>query len=217
MPSFIKEFSMPAYKLFYSPGACSMAVHIALLECGQSPELINANIRAEQRNPDFMKANPRGQVPVLVEDGQIIREGAAQMIHLLDAHKNPLLPQSGPQRAQALEWLCWGNATLHTAYSKYFTMKKVFADNPAAMEQGCKAMESAIQKLWDEADAHLAKNKYLAGNQPTIADILMAVIANWGVPANLGANVKRVIREMIARPSYQKAIAAEQVEYKAAA
>ena len=208
---------MPAYKLFYSPGACSMAVHICLLECGQNPELVNANLRAEQRQADFMKANPRGQVPVLVEDGQVIREGAAQMIYLMQKYNSPLLPKSGAEQAQALEWLCWGNATLHTAYSKYFTMKKVFADNPAAMEQGTKAMEAAIQKLWDEADAHLAKNKYLAGNQPTMADILMAVIANWGVPATLGANVKRVIREMIARPSYQKAIAAEQVEYKAAA
>ncbi|NBX66643.1 MAG: glutathione S-transferase family protein [Proteobacteria bacterium] len=207
---------MPNYKLFYSPGACSMAVHIALLECGQSPELVNANLRAEQRNADFMKANPRGQVPVLVEDGQIIREGAAQMIYLLDTYKNPLLPQSGPQRAQALEWLCWANATLHPAYSKGFGAKRV-SDDAAVQDAIMKSACASIQKLWDEADAHLAKNKYLAGDKPTMGDILMAVIANWSMPVTQGPNVKRVIREMIERPSYKKALAAEQVEYKAAA
>ena len=94
-----------SYKLFYSPGACSMAVHIALNECGQAVELVNAELHGAARNPEFVKANPRGQVPVLVDNGQIIREGAAQMIYLLDKHNSPLLPRSGPERARALEWL----------------------------------------------------------------------------------------------------------------
>lgn len=207
---------MSHYKLFYSPGACSMSVHICLLECGQTPELINAGLHnADGRNAEFMTANPRGQVPVLVEDGKVIREGAAQMIYLLQKYKSPLLPQSGEAQAAALEWLCWGNATLHPAYSRFFSAKR-YTD--AAVSDAVRAMAvTSIQKLWDEADAHLAKNKYLAGDQPTMGDILMAVIANWGAPVTLGENVKRVIREMIARPAYQKAIAAEQVEYKAAA
>ena len=211
-----------AYKLFYSPGACSMAVHICLLECGQSPTLINAGLHDAQRNPEFVKSNPRGQVPVLVEDETIIREGAAQMIHLMEKHGSPLLPKSGPERARALEWLCWGNATLHPAYSKAFMMKKAFAGNKDAMDAGVKFACEQIQKYWNEADAHLANNKYLAGDTPTMADILMSVIANWSgyFPEGqiiIGQNVKRVIKEMIARPSYQKALAAEQVEYKAAA
>ncbi len=207
---------MSTYKLFYSPGSCSMAVHIALLECGQTPVLVNANLRAEQRDADFMKANPRGQVPVLVEDGQVIREGAAQMIYLLDKYENALLPKTGPERARALEWLCWANATLHPACSRVFGAKRV-SDDTAVQDAIVKSACASIQKFWDEADAHLATSKYLAGDNPTIGDVLMTVIANWGVPVTQGPNVKRVIREMIARPAYQKALATEQVEYKAAA
>lgn len=209
---------MSAYKLFYSPGACSMAVHICLLECGQSPELVNANLHGD-RNAEFVKSNARGQVPVLLEDGQIIREGAAQMIYLLDKFKSPLLPQSGPARATALEWLCWGNATLHPAYSKAFGAKKI-SDDAKVQEAVLASALKGIQKLWDEADAHLANNKYLCGDTVTMGDILMAVIANWSgyfEGIKIGANVKRVLKDVVARPAYQKAMAAEQVEYKAAA
>ncbi|MBU6235723.1 MAG: glutathione S-transferase family protein [Alphaproteobacteria bacterium] len=212
---------MSAYKLFYSPGACSMAVHICLLECGQNPEIVNADLHnAAGRNADFVKSNPRGQVPVVVEDGQVIREGAAQMIYLLDKFSSPLMPKSGIERARALEWLCWGNATLHPAYSKAFGAKKI-SDDANVQEMILASAFKGIQKLWDEAETVLSKQKYLAGDQPTMGDILMTVIANWNSyfpgKINLGPNVKRVLKEMVARPAYQKALAAEQVEYKAAA
>jgi glutathione S-transferase len=208
------------YTLFFSPGACSMAVHVALNECGQAVELVNAELHGAQRNPEFLKANPRGQVPVLVEDGKVIREGAAQMIYVLDKHENPLLPKTGFARAAALEWLCWGNATLHPAYSRLFGAKRVSSDEAVQNAVAASAITS-IQKLWDDTEAHLATSKYLAGDTVTIGDILMTVIANWNTyfegQINLGPNVKRVLKEIIARPSYQKALKAEQVEYKVAA
>lgn len=208
------------YTLYYSPGACSMAVHICLLECGQKPNLENCDLYATPRNPALAKVNTRGQVPVLKDGEEIIREGAAQMIYLMDKHASPLLPREGAARARALEWLCWANATLHPAYSRAFGAKRVSQDaavQEAVLDSACQC----IQKLWDDAEAHLANSKYLAGNEPTMADILMAVIANWSPyfpgKITLGANVKRVLREMIARPSFQQAMAAEQVDYKAAA
>jgi glutathione S-transferase len=61
------------YKLYYSPGACSMAVHVALNECNQPVTLEKVDLMAgAQRNPDFLKINPRGQIPVLV-DGRNVR------------------------------------------------------------------------------------------------------------------------------------------------
>lgn len=208
------------YKLFYSPGACSMAVHVALNETGAKYELAKANLHGAEKDAELLKVNPRHQVPVLVDGDLVIREGAAILIHLLEKENSALLPKSDPARARALEWLCWGNASLHPAYSMAFGRAGV-SPEASVQEAVGKAACAKIQKLWDDAEAHLGKNKYLAGDQLTIADILMTVIANWSpkmpAPINLGPNVKRVLKEVIARPSYQEALQSEQVEYKVAA
>lgn len=204
-----------SYKLYYKPGACSMAIHVILNELNVPFEAIKQD---DLKAPDFLKLNPRGQIPLLIVDGEPVKEGAAIITYLLDTHANDLLPKSGIERAKALEWLMWCNASLHPACSKIFGLKKPTADvlDAKAKEDLQKLYLSQVQELWNEADARLAKTKYLAGDKVTAADILMAVIANWGL-GTPGANVKRVLKDVIARPSYQKALAAEQIEYKAAA
>lgn len=201
-----------SYKLFYKPGACSMAVHVILNELGVPFEAIKQD---DLKAPDFVKLNPRGQVPLLVVDGEPVKEGAAIITYLLDTHANDLLPQSGIARAKALEWLMWGNASLHPACGRVFWLSKQSFDDATKAELS-KLLLAQVQSLWDEADARLATTKYLAGDQITAGDILLAVIANWGV-GTPGANVKRVLKDVINRPAYQKALAAEKIEYKAAA
>jgi glutathione S-transferase len=197
-----------------------MAPHIVLHELGVQHEAIKMNMQAgDTQKPEFLKLNPRGQVPLLIdEDGTPIKEGAAIMIYLMDKHKSPLLPQTGKARAKALEWLCWGNATLHPAYGRAFWAKYRIQDEAVkAFVQ--KEAFAQIQTLWDEAEAQLGKTKYLAGDQVTAADILVSVIANWDVGKSftMGPNLKRMIAEISKRPAFQKAIQHEQVEYKAAA
>lgn len=209
------------YKLYYSPGSCSMAVHVLLNELNVPFELDRRAIReGATKTPEFLKINPRGQVPVLQDGDAIIKEGAAILIHLMDTHGSPLLPESGIARAKALEWLGWCNATLHGAYSKVFWIMKTQAGKPYQGELMKEACEQ-IQSLWEEADERLAKTPWLAGDAVTAADILMSVIANWNqwisYDFRLGNNVRRVIKDVIARPSYQKALQTEQIEYKAAA
>jgi glutathione S-transferase len=213
------------YKLYYSTGACSMAVHIILREVGAQFEAIETSLQAgKTQTPAFLKLNPRGQVPLLVETASntTIREGAAIITWLCDTHKSPLLPASGIARAKALEWLMWCNATLHAAYSKCFWVNRSVQDEAMKMQLMQQCMQQ-VQTLWDEADQRLASNAFLAGEQCTAADILMCVIANWNsyfpdaVQPKLGANVKRLIGQVIARPCYQQALQAENVTYKAAA
>jgi len=209
------------YQLYYSPGACSMAPHVLLNELGVQFEAINANTPGtKNRSQEFLKLNPRGQVPVLVDDGEIIREGAAILIYLMDKHQSQMLPKSGIERARALEWLCFGNATVHPAYGKaFFIMKN--ATDPAAKDQLLKAATQQIDKYWAEVDERLAKMPYICGKNLTMADILLTVFANWNgmipTPITLGSNVKRLIKEISNRPAYKKALTTEQVEYKAAA
>ena len=207
------------YTLYFSPGACSMAVHVILNELAVPFALENASIPdGKTRSPEFLKLNPRGQVPVLVEDGTSIKEGGAIILYLLDKHGSALLPESGLTRAKAMEWLAWCNASLHPAYSRAFGVKKY--EDEKVREAVMAAALADIQKLWDEAEARLSAAKFLAGDSCTGADILMAVIANWTqyFPGlRLGPNVQRVLKDVTARPAYQKALKTEQVEYKAAA
>lgn len=209
------------YKLYYAAGSCSMAVHIALLECNQEVTLERVDLMAgQQRTPEFQKINPRGQVPVLVEHDHTIREGAAILIHLLEKHQSPLLPRGGKERTAALEWLMFCNATLHPAYSRCFFLKRNVTDE-AEKEKLMDTAAAMVNKLWDEVEHQLARHTYLCGEHVTMADILLTVIANWSPnvprPINFGPHTKKLFRNIIARPAYKKAMEAEQVEYKVAA
>jgi len=209
------------YTLYYAPGACSMAVHIALNECNQPVKLEKVDMMAgQQRTPEFLKINPRGQVPVLVDDGHVIYEGAAQMIHILEKHNSPLLPKSGAARTDALQWLMFCNASLHPAYARVFFLMKNGPDDAtkqALFDTAC----AMINKSWGLVEERLSQSPYLAGPEVTMADILLTVIANWSPhmprPITIGPNTKKLLQQIINRPSYKKAIEIEQVEYKVAA
>lgn len=207
------------YKLYSMYGSCSMAVHVVLNELGQEVELINVRVPEGQPKPaEYLKINPRGSVPALLDDGHLIREGAAILIYLLDKHNGNLLPKSGFERAAALEWLMFCNATLHPAYARgFYAMRNLTGD---AQKNSLAATVEIINKMWHDIEFRLAENKYLAGENITVADILLTVIANWSGKFDgikIGENAKKLLREVIARPAYQKALAVENIEYKVAA
>jgi len=199
-----------------------MAVHVLLNEIGEKFEAQKLSMQdGEHKKPDFLKINPRGQVPVLQEDGKTLLEGAAILTYLCDKHKSPLLPQSGWDRAEALQWLMFGNSTLHNGYSKAAFIARNGEDGPAK-DKLVNAACDQIQEYWNQIETHLAQSgkPYVCGDKCTIADILIAVIANWGfLPRqfSFGPKTKALLKSVIARPAYQKAIATEQVDYKAAA
>lgn len=209
------------YTLYYSPGACSMAVHFLLNEVGAEFKLENTSLaEGKNRSPEFQKLNPRGQIPVLIdEDGDVIREGGSILIHLCEKYNSPLLPKEGKERARALEWLMFCNSTLHPAYARgFFVMRNTEDEN--AKEQLLSVVGTNINKLWEEIEERLGQHKYLCGDKMTIADVLMTVIANWSgrfSDIKIGTRTKNLLREVSLLPSYQKALAAEQVEYFAAA
>lgn len=209
------------YKLYYSPGACSRAVHVILNEVGESPELIKINTAAgEQKKPEYLKINPFGAVPVLNDNGTVILEGAAQIVYLCDKHKSPLLPREGIQRAKALQWLSFGNATLHPAYSRMFMLRKLELDEKAK-DSLVKQYTAIIQGLWDKIEAHLAANgPFLAGKDVTPGDILVTVISAWSPfdqKFNYGPKTKALIESVSSRPAFKKAKELETAETKAAA
>jgi glutathione S-transferase len=217
-----KGYPMTTYKLYYAPGACSLAVH-ALLNELKLPYTTQKIDTKAPRTPEFLKINPRGAVPVLEIDGKILREGAAIIITLLETNKSPLLPSEGFERAKALEWLSFANSTLHPAYGRGFGLGYLPVDDKTKDTILNTKIVPQIQKYWDEVETQVKKEGgYLAGKQPTAADFLVTVIANWtpmlfGDKIKFGPGTQNLLRSISARPSYQKALSDEGVQYKAVA
>jgi glutathione S-transferase len=212
------------YTLYGMTGSCSMAVHIVLNELQQPVKVIDVRVpEGEPRPAEFLAINPRGNVPVLIDGELVLREGGAILTYLMDKHQSPMLPREGYARGKALEWLMFANATMHPAYARVFFLNGL--PDSAAKEEALQRAYAAISKLWAEVDGELASKPYLLGDAVSAADILLAVIANWGQSdkggfaqaLTFGVNVKRMLKAVSARPAYQKALAAEGVEYKAAA
>lgn len=203
------------YELYHLPGACSMALHVMLLELGQPVTLIN-----KKDVDDYAAINPAGTVPVLKDGDTLVREGASIALYLAEQHDTPLLPKDPQARVAAIDALMFANATMHPAYSKMFFAAHGL-ESEAAKEEALKAAAANVSRLWKIVDDRLGDSAFAAGNDLTIADVMLAVYANWGgyfpVDIPLGANVKRLLRTVTSRPSFQAALAAEAVDYKAVA
>lgn len=210
------------YTLYGMTGSCSMAVHAVLNELNQPVTYVDVRVPEGQSRPaEFLAINPRGNVPVLIDGDLTMREGGAIICYLLDKHNSLMLPKSGASRATALEWLAFANATMHPAYSRVFFILANIKDE-TGKEQAMAAALKAINKLWSDVDAQLAKTKFICGDSYSAADILLSVIANWGQGGfakdiTFGDNVKRMLATISVLPSFQKALADEKVHYKAAA
>ena len=199
------------YSLYAIPGSCSLGIHVLLNTLDQPFEYRNiADIE------DYKSINPVGAVPVLNDGDELIREGAAIVLHLLEKHDSPMLPQSNAEKNQFLQKLFFNYATLHPAYSKlFFAMHNLTGD---AQQQAYAASAKAISALWKVVDQQLEHSEFMHGDQPTILDYLLCVYANWGnyfdVEIELGENVKTLIRKVTQLPEFQRALKTEEIEYQ---
>ena len=122
-------------KLYYSPGACSLSPHIALLEAGLPYDLVKVDLRAKklENGDDYLKINPKGQVPALALDtGELVTEGPVivQMIADKAAAKNLAPARDSAERYKLLEWLNYITTELHKNFGPMFT--PVLADDAKA-------------------------------------------------------------------------------------
>lgn len=207
-------------KLYYKPGSCSMAVHVLLNELGVDVELIPYEDSHGEKHPELAKINPRANVPT-IDDGMFhMYEGGAILIWLCDEHESDLLPRSGRTRGDALKWLMFANASLHPAYGTIFFLNSQTIGQ-AEKNALFNAAGAKLQSLWDVIEEQLAHGEYICGDQFTVADILMTVIANWTpnlpVEITFGPRSKALFKRISERPAYQKALEAEKIKYRVAA
>ncbi len=169
-------------KLYYASGACSFVPHAALELAGATFEPLPIKLhRGEQRTPDYLAVNPRGQVPVLVDGDEVITQIVAIALHL-DA-KFPqagLLPASGVARTRALQTLAWMNNTVHPTFTHVFMPHKFTADEAAQQAVKAHAIET-YRGLLGEIEALAEKaSPWLGGDKPGVLDAYALTLLRWG-------------------------------------
>lgn len=187
-------------KLYYSPGACSLADHIALHEAGLAfdHEKVDLKAKRTESGADFLAVNPKGYVPVLVTDeGETLTENVA-ILDWIASQAPSLTPQVPLARTRLLEVLAYVSSELHKAFKPFFA-------NGSDAEKA-KAGE-AIRKRLDYLAGRMT-GTYLFGDAPSAADCYLFVMLQWcgkqgiEVPATLAA-----LREaMMERPAVEKAL-----------
>jgi glutathione S-transferase len=197
-------------KLYYSPGACSLSPHIALLEAGLPYELVKVDVRAKklENGDDYLKVNPKGQVPALgLDSGEIVTEGPVivQIIADQASAKNLAPARDSAERYKLLEWLNFITSELHKNFSPLF--------NPAIPDEVKKFFADRIMGKFKYADAQLAKHDYLMGKQFTVADGYLYTMLRWadGHKLDLSAlpHLMAYKARVAARPKVQEALTKE--------
>jgi glutathione S-transferase len=196
------------YTLYYSKGACSAATQVVLRELGQEVTIINV-----QQLNNFKTINPVGSVPVLVDGDKILTEGAAIMLYILNKHNSTLFPVNESDRQQAIQNIMFANASMHPAYSKLFFLAEHVNDEKIKQET-LNSAANTINQLWQVVENKLTKNKFLGGDSPSAADIMLAVYSRWGdyfpVDIIIGDKTITMLNAVQAMPSFIKTDQAEQ-------
>jgi glutathione S-transferase len=163
-------------KLYYSPGACSLSPHIALLEAGLAYDLVKVDLKAKklENGDDYLAINPKGQVPALgLDSGELITEGPVIVQYIADqATAKNLAPANGSDgRRHLQEWLGFINGELHKNFSPLF--QPVFDDEVKGF------FRTRLTGKFKYLDNQLAGKDYLMGKDFTVADGYLFVMLKW--------------------------------------
>ncbi len=167
-------------KLFYSPGACSLASHIALEEAGATYEAVRMNFAAdEQKKPAYLALNPKGRVPALVTDRGILTESPAILAYIAQSFPAAKLAPSDPfdfARTQAFNsFLC---STVHVAHA-HRTRGSRWADDPAALRDMQRKVPETVGAAFGLIENGMLAGPWVLGNEYSICDGYLFTMAKW--------------------------------------
>lgn len=196
-------------KLYFAPGACSLAPHIALRESALEFDLEQVDLRAKQTKSgaDYRAINPKGGVPALgLDDGQVLTEAAVILQYIADRKPaSQLAPAAGTiERYREQEWLNWVATELHKGISPFF--------NPKASDEWKGYLRERLAFQFDFLNSRMAK-PFLMGAQYTVADSYLYTILRWTKLHNIELakwpDIPAFMARVEARPAAQAALKAE--------
>ena len=195
-------------KLYYSPGACSLAPHIAFKETGVPVETVRVDLRTHKLadGTDYHTINPKGYVPAIeLDDGTRLTEVAALLQYIADRKPGTLAPAFGTiERYKLMEWLNFVATEIHKGYGPLW-------HNPAPDVRA--TIVDRLLKRYAIVEAQLAKSPYLAGPTFSVADAYLFTVSRWahGLKVDLSGfpHVEAYLKRIGERPAVLSAIADE--------
>jgi glutathione S-transferase len=201
--------------LFYSPGACSLASHIALIEAGVPFELKRLKFaEGEQRSEEFLKVNPKGRVPALVTDRGILTETPALLIYIAQQAPEKQLAPIGDDfaLAQLQAFNSFIASTVHVAHAHGRRASR-WADEPSSHQDMLRKVPQTMSDCFRLIEDDFLVGPFVMGETFSVADIYLYVMESWlkgdGVDIAAFPRVKAHYDRMCARPSVIKALEAE--------
>lgn len=206
-------------ELHYFPGNASLAPHMVLEEL-EVPFVLRLvdRTRAAHKSAEYLKLNPNGQIPVLVDGDLVLYEAAAICLHLADLHpQRGLAPPLGtPARAHYYKWLVWCTNTLQAMLMHYFYGERlVDAGDAAAAAQVTAHAEAHVGRMLDQLDAQLAAHgkDWLLGPDFSVVDPYVLMLGRWtrgfARPARSLPHLGPYLQRVLARPAVVRAFATE--------
>jgi glutathione S-transferase len=201
-------------KLYYAPGACSFASHIALEEVGIAYETQKLNLaEGDQRKPEYLRINPRGRVPTLVVDGHPLTENVGILTYLGGGYPDAgIWPKKTWDQAKLVSTMTWLSNTVHAAYG-HLVRPERYADDDASRESIKAKARVMYEGCLREIDTLLEGHKWCIANQYTVADGYLLVFYRWGnrqkMPVRELRNYSALMDRVLARKAVQKVMADE--------
>ena len=201
--------------LYFCPGACSTASHMALEETGaQYGEKPIFLPKGEQKTETYLKINPRGKVPALDVDGKILTENTAILCYLAKTFpEKKLMPTDAFEQARCISTMAWFSNIVHPSYSHYMRPERFAADaaaQPSVKETGKKSFWANCQEI----DSLLEGHDWIMGKEFSVADCYALVFYGWGLRAELPmkelANFTAFKERMLKRPAVKKVLESEE-------
>jgi len=196
-------------KLYYAPGACSLAPHIALQESGLPYDAQRVDLREHKLadGTDYYTINPKGYVPLLeLDSGERLSEDAVILQYIADRNPGTLAPAFGSmERYRMMEWLNFIATEVHKALNPLWKPTTPDAYKPIVLE--------AVGKRFDFVVDQLGTKPYLTGERFTIADAYLFTIVNWHKFLKFGIEqwpaLQQYQERVAARPNVQTVLKAE--------
>lgn len=168
------------YRLYGAPGRASAAPEAILEEIGVKYEYVHLEPMAARVDLEYLKLNPLGQIPTLLDGEHPVWESAAICIYLCDRHPQAGLapPIDSPDRGRFYQWMFFLSNTLQPAYMLFFYPERYYSD-PQGAPRLSKEAEARIAGLWKQLDQALEKGPFLLGEQLSACDVYLYMLSTW--------------------------------------
>lgn len=207
-------------QLHHYPSSAAMVPHILLEEIGQPYERVHVDRAANaHKDPAYLRLNPNGLIPVLVDGDLVLYETAAIALHLCDTHAAArLAPGVGtPQRAHFYKWLMWLTNTLQATLIVYFYPHRWMDEgNEAGAAELKRHAQQRVGGLLDQLDAELARTggAWFMGEHYSALDAYVFTLCRWTRNFSEGrardrSHLGPYLQRMLERPAVQRVIANE--------